>query len=805
MSEPAKIFEYSSSDEKIAPQGLTVNFKRIFSNTVAYWYLVLLSLLVALGVAFVVNRYATRIFNVSASIIVREGNENAGAEFLYKNNPLVNPYRNFYNELYIMRSYPLLQQVVESLNFSVIWSREGNIKSMELYDPEFPLSLRVLGSRSAPWGKSMLLTVENNNSFSLQYLNEEEKHLGESFSGLRFNDTTAVNGYQFLVSKRGKLPPSFLGKAFTIRFSNPQDIAKMDSDKLVAKWAEQGASVIDLSFSGPLPEKDIDFLTRFIERYQQYDVDKKNIVATKSIQFLDDQLTAVGDSLNYFDTQIKNFKQQHFVTNFEGEAERIFERIEELEKQRSQLVLYDNYLSYLENYIQKSSEFDQIVPPSAVGISDQILTGLISQLTEVQFSIRMLGNLQNEENPLVVERRDRILQLRSDILEGVKSVKAAQNINRDFITRQIKEEEKGLVDLPQNERIMVDIRRSYTIRENMYLFLMQKRVEAGISLASTTTDVLVVNPPHQKGGAMTPKPAQNYLVAGATGLFIPFLIFFLLELTNNKIQSKEDIEQFTTVPIIGGIGHKSLGENNLIVFNKPKSALAESFRALRSNLNYFTQGKSKKIIMITSSVSGEGKTFTTINLATTMAFANNQVLIIGADMRRPGIFADFELQNEHGLSTYLSGMAELDAVVQPTQVPNLYLMSGGPVPPNPSELLMLPRMQELLNELLKRFDFILLDTPPIGLVSDAFSLMSYADHVVFMVRQDYTPKNFVGELHELVKAREQQNVSILFNDIKKTGPGYGYGYNYYGYGYGYGYGYRYGRNSKRAGGYYTES
>jgi capsular exopolysaccharide synthesis family protein len=775
-----------------------LNFKRVFSRAIQHWYLIVLSILVTLTAAYLYNRYTTRIYAVSASIIVREGTENAAAEFLYKSNPLVNPYRNFYNELYIMRSVPLLQEVIENLNFGVQWYRQGDIKTSEVYIPNFPIKINVLPGNVKPYGKSFAFTIVDENSFRLTRSGEEESQQPGGSDVHRFNDTIATDGFRFIATKSGQLTGA-TDNDYTVLFVNPTSLAKTYAARLRTTWAEQGSSVVNLDMSGPLPQKEVDFLTKFIERYQQYDVDKKNLVATKSIEFLDTQLATIGDSLTYFDKQIETFKGEHFLTDFESEAERAFEEISELETQKAKLILSDNYYKYLDNYIRTGRESDQIVPPSAVGITDEILTGLITQLTQLQFGLRMQGSQQSDRNPLVVEQRNKISQLKKDILEGMKSIKATQKINKDFIDKQIRTLETKVARLPQSERQMVDIRRSYSIRENLYLFLMQKRAEAGISRASTTSDIIVVNPPSQVGGPITPKPAQNYAIAMGLGLIIPFLFFIGSELMNDKVQSKEDIQQATSIPFIGGIGHSVNSETNLVVWSKPKSALAEAFRSLRSNLNYFTQGKEKKVIMITSSVSGEGKTFTSVNLATVMAMAGKRVVIIGADMRKPRIFDDFKLNNDKGLSTYLSSMATLKEVTQRTNIENLDMISAGPVPPNPSELLMSATVEVMFRELLQEYDYILLDTPPIGLVSDAFSLMPYAHHTIFMVRQNYTPKMFLKNIQELFERREIRNVSLLFNDIVKTGPGYGYGYSY-GYGYGYGYG-----GSSKEGGYYSEN
>jgi capsular exopolysaccharide synthesis family protein len=288
-------------------------------------------------------------------------------------------------------------------------------------------------------------------------------------------------------------------------------------------------------------------------------------------------------------------------------------------------------------------------------------------------------------------------------------------------------------------------------------------------------------------------------VGGFVGLVIPILIFILFELINDKIQSKEDIDKVNSIPFIGGVGHNS-SSSNLSVKEKPKSGLAESFRALRSNLNFFTGNQTKKVFMVSSSISGEGKTFTTINLATVFAMSGKKTLIVGADMRRPKIFQDFNRSNDHGLSTYLSGISQFDQVVQTTEIENLFLVSGGPVPPNPSELLLTNKFEEFVKRALEIYDFVLIDTPPLALVTDAFVMSKFVDHTVFVMRQNYSPKEFVRSIDEYYQSGKIKNISILLNDIYKSGLGYGYGQSY-----AYQYGYGYGGAKKNGNGYYSDN
>jgi capsular exopolysaccharide synthesis family protein len=787
--------------------GMPIDFKRVLNRVIHYWYFIILSLIVALSVAYIVNRYSLRIYPVKASIIIKENEESAGARFLY-NNTLVNPYRNFYNEIFIMKSYPLLQNVLEDLGFDVSFYREGEILTTEYYSSDFPVVITILPGSKRPYGKSMYFQVQDEQKFSLQYISEDADREGKEFSPLFFNDTIAVNGFRLLVSKRRPVE-ELVGKRFVVQFNDPLTLARQYSSRLSATWTMVGASVVDLEIKGPVPQKEIDFLNKFIERYQFYDVEKKNRVATLAIRFLDDQLLAIGDSLEHYEDQVENFKRRNIITTLEEETNRLYLKIQGLEEKKFQFRLTDNYYGYVSK-ILKADQYDGVFTPSSVGITDEVVTKLIMEVIGLQTQVNIYeSNLKRgvdklQDNPRLEDKQARIEYLKNDILKTIENSRKTQQINVQFINDQIKLVEEQLKKLPSTQRELVTIKRNYSLKENLYVFLLQKRTEAGLSKASTTSDIVVVNPP-LSAGPITPKVNQNYAFAAGFGLLLPIVIFVLLELFNNRIQSKDDIEKITSIPVIGAVGHNDR-DDQLIVYNKPRSAMSESFRALRSNLNYFTGEKEKQVFMVASSIPSEGKSFTTLNLATVFALAGKRTIIVGADLRKPKLYEELSLTNNVGLSQYLSGLATLEEVIQESPITNLSLIAGGPMPPNPSELLIRPSMKAMMDELRARYDVVVMDTPPLSFVTDAFVLANYADHSLFVIRQDYTPKSALQAIEEFYSTGKLSRISILFNDLRKTGLGYGYGYgNGYGYGYGYGYSYGYGTKKKNAdGGYYSE-
>lgn len=777
--------------------GVQINVKRILSHILHLWYVVVLGLLSGLSIAYIVNRYSTKIYPVKASIIIRESEENAGAKFLYDNS-LINPYRNFFNEIYIMRSYPLLQEVVEALGFEVSFHREGEIMTTEYYAHDFPIRITVGNTTKKPWGVAMYFMAKDTSTFSLQYVGDGEAS-GRRFDNLLFNDSVKVNGFKLYVQKKGRLD-EIIGKNYIVKFNNPFSLARDYSTRLTANWASPGASVVNLDITGPVAAKEVDFLNKFIERYQLYDIEKKSKVATMAMKFLDEQLIITGDSLNQYEDKVESFKNRNVITGLSEETNRLYLKLQGFEDRKFQYRLNESYYSYISK-LMAADQYEGIFTPSSVGITDPIIAGLITQVINLQTQVSVYKSNQNlersQDNPLLKSTQQQIAFLKKDILKAIDNNRITEKINIQFIDEQIKLVNDQLARLPNKERELIDIKRNYSLKENLYVFLLQKKTEAGLSKASTTSDIVVVNPP-LAGSAISPKVFQNYLIGAAAGLLLPILTFVLIELFNSKIQSKEDVERMTSVPFVGAIGH-NVSQDPLIVFSKPRSALAESFRSLRSNLNYFTGNKNNQVFMVTSTIPGEGKSFTSLNLATVFALAGKKTVLLGADLRRPKLAEELSLENRTGLSQYLSGLANMEEIMQATKVPNLVLIAGGPMPPNPSELLLRSEMDSLIVDLLKSFDVVVIDTPPLSLVADAFVLSKYANHTLYVVRQNFTPSIALKSLEEAYVSGKLPKVSVLFNDLRKTGLGYGYG----GYGYGYSYGY-YGKRSGKDGptGYY---
>jgi capsular exopolysaccharide synthesis family protein len=426
-----------------------------------------------------------------------------------------------------------------------------------------------------------------------------------------------------------------------------------------------------------------------------------------------------------------------------------------------------------------------------VGIDDPLLQEFVNRLVQLSVERNQMQFSMEKENPVLERNSREIILTQQNLKESVGNLIRASKITESDLQKRAAEMQGKLAKLPTTEQQLINIRRKYELSSTQYDFLIQKRAEAELIRAGNLPDVQVIDPAADYGEPpIKPRRMFNLALGLFFGLLGPTLYVLIRIFFSNKLETKNDLEKSSSIPIIGTIGHSS-GSSNIVIQNGLKSAVAESFRIIRTNLNFvFSQNAESdsrsKVVLVTSSVGGEGKTFCSINLSSIISISGAKTIIVGLDMRKPKIFNDFRLTNDTGLSEYLSNQVEIDQIIKATTIDNLDFITAGPVPPNPGELLMSPRLGQLITELKKRYDFVVLDTPPITLVSDAPELMKFADATLYVVRQNYTTRDLLSVINEQHTKRGIKNISLIFNDVIRKGYGYDYGYNY-GYNYGYGY------------------
>ncbi|MBZ0244662.1 MAG: hypothetical protein K8H85_01840, partial [Cyclobacteriaceae bacterium] len=504
--------------------GFTLDFKRVLARVIRFWYVGLLSLGVALTIAFYQTRYSERVYPVTSSLMIRETQETGGAELLYKN-ALIDPYRNYLNEPYIIRSYPLIEKVVRNLNFNVSFYREGYFMTTEAYS-YMPVFATWCNPDQIVKGQ-FIFTLKDENHYSLASFSD---NVSGSSTLFQLNDSIQFGEYDLCINR---IPErnlkAYIGVPFLLSIQDPTSVAGSYVSRLKVDWAEVGSGVINLSLTGTNPEKDIDFLNGLLQAYQALDLKKKNEAAERTIDFIQNQLVSIKDSLRTVEFQLERFGNSSRVKDMSADAQRLLERVGEFEVQKSELLIRQNYFKYLEEYLkQHSDNLDLVILPSSVGLTDPVINSLLTKMVDLQLEIKLYLGTENAQNPLVAGKVNRINEIKQNVQESINTLKSTDKIKMDFLNRQVKDIDQQLSLLPASERQLIAVQRNYSLLENLYVFLMQKLSEAGISMAANTSDVIAINPP-MKGGQLSPKPVRNYSIAALLGILIPLGIFILFE------------------------------------------------------------------------------------------------------------------------------------------------------------------------------------------------------------------------------------------------------------------------------------
>ncbi len=552
------------------------------------------------------------------------------------------------------------------------------------------------------------------------------------------------------------------------------------------KSDDKGSSIITLGMQGTNKARMVEYLNSTVKMLIKRQLDSKNQFATNTIQFIDSTLVAMEAQLKETTNELKSFRKDKNIYDIEGDGSKFSDKVLEYDVQKDELSRKLAYYNSLKSYLKNSVDYAKLPAPSVAGIEDPNIVTNISRLISLSTQRSEMAYAVKSEK-IFKDFDNQMEAVKKVLLENIATAKTSLQYDMALVQSKINEAESTIKQLPEDQQELIKIKRKYDLSDNIYSTFLQKRSEADIVKAANLSDIHFIDPAKDIGGGLIgPRTSVNYVLALFLGLLFPLLLVFGIFFINNSIQNTEDISRLTQIPLIGVIG-LSKDTTDLAVFSKPKSALSESFRAIRSSLQYLykqQQLEGAKTLMITSSVSGEGKTFCSLNIATVFALSEKKTVIIGLDLRKPKLFGEFNLANDVGVVNYLIKQKTVDEIINSTHIPFLDVILSGPIPPNPAEMIMSDGMKELIDELKKKYDYIILDTPPVGLVSDALELAQYCDVTLYIVRQNFTKKDMITLLNNRVKRGELNNTSIILNGFQnkaKYGAGYGYGY---GYGYG---------------------
>ena len=748
-----------------------LDLKQFFQKIKRNWFYFFLSFLICFIAAFGFNRYSKEKYLVETSLLIKKDNNIGSATDLLYEKSILSDNTEISDKILLIKSYPLIYTTLEQLRFDISYHLIGSIKDAEIY--EVPIQI-ICPEKHNLYNHSLKFT-----NITLEDFNIKNLKTGESQT-IKYNQKFKINNTSLkVIFNQNYFKQDY---DYIVKFKSIKKLTKKYQNELVINQEERESSVVNISLLTTDQIKGIVFLNKLTENYILSEVKEKSLASKNTVVFINNQLSEMQDSLSLIEQQIQDYKNKNNITDLSLKAQTIYSKIASVESELVKSKSVNNYYDYLEKYIKEGQLFEGISVPTSYGIDDPAINMLIDQLVEIQIKKNILIDGGQINNPAIPQYNRQNKQLLLNLQEAINTNRYANDILIKDIEQRIVKLESSLSSIPEVERELLSIERLQAISEKVYTFLLTKRAEAKISHSSITADSKVLEPAiYLNNPPVFPKKYSNYLVAFFLSIIIPLLCLLILEVLNDKIRDSIDIKRLTKIPIISALA-KNYSGTSLLFDQNPKSLIFEGFRGLRTNLDFIELNQKNKTIMVTSSTSGEGKTYISENIAIAYAVSNKKTLVIGADLRRPRLYKDFNKHSKFGISNYLENpKIKIEDIILKSDEKNLDLLYSGYKPERPAELFASDRFIELITKLKLLYDVIIIDTPPVGLVADALIISKSVDITLFVVRRRVSSKVSLNFINELDRNNKFKNINIVFNDVTGSDE------NYYGYGYGYGY------------------
>ena len=777
------------------------DFKGFLFKVLRFWPLFLICLGIAFGIAYRINIKKLPIYRLQNKISIRDDQN----PLFTNNTSLIFNWGGTTNKvqtnIVLFKSRSHNEKVVSYLQYYVNYQKQGKYQLEDVYG-ETPFKLWFNDSLHQLSGKRIIVDDNGDGTFtfSVNFPNKRARLYNYKTHQLKtinldqnsFKETYTIGdsiNLPFLngILRSGNTRPKS-GEQFFINLGSFNGTVGRYKN-ITIDQNPRGSSILDLSLSGTNKNRIVEYLNTSVKVRVQDQLDRKNLFATNTIKYIDSTLSVRNIEQEKALEERNDFNSKNINITLKGGSETVTSKLQQLDLQKDQAEQRLSYYIVLEDYMINRTDYSNVPAPSVAGINESSITSIVSRISQLAVDRSLLVNLVEEGNQVLEELDAQINAEKKVLLENIVSSKAIINREIQDINRDIGTSESELRRFPKGEQELSTIERRLALGQAAINLFQAKRSEAVIVKASNVSDILFIDAAKDVGGGKVgPVTKFSYVVAGVIGGAVPLALVFLLVFFDTKIGDPEEIKNLSHIPILGVVGKSSLS-SNLVLKDYPRSSVAESFRGLRSSLQFIYRKQDvegAKTVLVTSSVSGEGKTFTSINLASVFALSEKKTVLVGLDLRKPKIFDDFELENSIGVVNYLIGDKTLKEIVQASNIPYLDIILAGPIPPNPSELLLSEVMSTFMQELKQTYDYIILDTPPVGLVADALEITKYADASLYMIRQGYSKKGMLGFINDKYAKGEVENISYVLNYFKNRGNyGYGYGYGYGGYGNGY--------------------
>ena len=785
------------------------NLYEILFKYLSYWPWFVVSLVICCSAAILHIRTSTPIYTSSAKILIKDGDSYRRsitptsdvmemADFNFTS--------LFDNELEILKSKSLIQKTVSDLGIYITHSQKRQFRYDKQFYKNSPVQVYMTAADAEKLlgGVSLVMLYDGKElKANISYTNPDREYvtLEKTFTELPAALPTEVGVITFTPAAgfKSEEPVEILAS-----ITNPKSAAARYRAYMNVSPYSKTTTIAKINMDDAIPARGVDFITQLVKVYNEDANDEKNEVAQRTAEFIEERIAIINSELGSTENELATFKQRSGFTDLASDAHLALQEKSRYEQQIAENATQLNLVQDLYNYILDPTNADEVIP-SNIGLEDANLNNIINQYNTLVIEKKRLLRTSSENNPAVVNMNSSIEVMRSNVEASLSSVLRGLQITQNSLQREANRFVGRINEAPKQEKEFMTIQRQQEIKATLYTLLLKKREENALTLAATASKGRLIEAPSSSGAPYAPNKQKFMLIALILGLGLPVGIIFLKGFLQYKIENRGDVEKLTKVPIVGEIpSHKEFLKNNsnsIVVRENKNNVMEETFRAIRTNLLFMLE-KGQKVILVTSSIPKEGKSFVAANLAVSFAFLGKKTLIVGMDIRRPGLNKTFGFSTRsQGITNYLRNPEEeniFDMIFTSEVSPNLHILPGGAVPPNPTELVSRPIFDETIEMLKEHYDYIILDTAPIGLVTDTSIIAHVADVGLVVCRADYTPKAAYQNINNLMHEQIFTKLATVINDIDMTlrknsysytyGRKYGYGYSKkYGYGYGYGY------------------
>lgn len=748
----------------------------IRSRYLPYWPLFAVAVVAALASAFLYLRYATPLYKISGVLLVQEASNGLGASDMLQSLDLMGGGKTVMeNEIEILKSRTLTRSVIRNLNLYGEVIEKGKIRDVVLYK-ESPLKFIFLEPDA--------IQTAATGTWPFTYNAVEKKVV---IDGKRYpvGDTLQTRWGKVLIQPQAKHTDT--AASYTLHLMTEKQWMQQLLGTMKIMPAAKAGSVVDLEYTDAAPERGEDIVNELIRVYNKAAVEDKNRTSANTMNFVEERLRIVSTELGQAETQVEHFKTAEGIVDIGEQSKLFLASVQENDRRISEANMQLSVLDAIEKYVNSQNQNGNNIVPGTIGLSDPVLLELVSKLSETELQLDRLRKTTGENSPLLASLNRQCERLKPAIIENIGSLRA--NLQAGLTRLQAENSRNmGIIrSVPGKEKALLEVSRQQVIKNNIYTFLLEKREETALAYAAAVSDSRVVDAAESAAYPFSPQKPMVLGISILAALVLVAGFVSLKDMMNREVMFRADIEKVTTAPIAAEIMYHD-SKDPVVMSRNSRTAVAEQFRALRTSLSYIGLNGDRKTLLVTSSISGEGKSFISVNLAMSLSLAGKKVALLEFDLRKPMISKMLNMRVDPGISNYLVGKSSLQEILQRVgDNESLYLLSAGIMPPNPSELILNGQLEHLISELKERFDYIIIDSAPVGLVTDARLIAPFCDATLYVVRHQRTPKHYLKLIEELYQNRELGKLNIVFNGIKRQGvAGYGYGSGYgdiNGYGY----------------------